>query len=62
MSHRHMLRLSNLSYAIGFFLINVSESLMLTHLTHAGDSIKEDVVWFNLGGTVRLRLGRTSQY
>ena len=31
-------------------------------LTHAGGSTKEDVVWFNLGGTDRLILGRTSQY
>ena len=51
-----MLRLSNLSYAIGFFLIKVSGELMLTH---AGGSIKEDAVWFNLGGTDRLRLGST---
>ena len=47
------------SYAIGFFVFNASEELMLTH---AGGSVKEDVVWFNLCGTDRLRLGRTSQY
>ena len=59
MFHRYMLRLSNLSDAIGFFFNYVSEELMLAH---AGGSIKEDVVWFNLGGTDRLRLGCTSQY
>ena len=57
-----MLHLSNLSYAIGLFLINVSEELMVTHPTHAVDSIKENDVWFNNGGSDRLRLGRTSQY
>ena len=29
MFHMHMLRLSNLSYAIGLFLFDVSEELML---------------------------------
>ena len=31
-------------------------------VTHASGSVKEDVVSFNLCGTDRLRLGRTSQY
>ena len=57
MFHGHMLCLSNRSYTIGFFFISVPEE-PLSHVTNAGGSIQEDVAWFILGGTDRLRLGR----